>query len=141
MFNEYSVNDVVEINTIKDLSVYMNPMTQKRVQKKHKKNLTIWIYFDELPSKDPNDARIWEKCKFCDHKYIANSSHGTGNLQKHIKVCGGKNDHDIQQLLLCSSQGNLLVSASKFYPERYRELLVATIVKHDCLFHLLSMMV
>jgi hypothetical protein len=28
--------------------------------------------------------------KFCDHKYIANSSHGTGNLQKHMKVCGGK---------------------------------------------------
>jgi hypothetical protein len=71
---------------------------------------------------------------FCDHKYIANSSHGIGNLHKHIKVCGGKNDHDIQQLLLSSSQGNLSVSTSKFCHKRYRELLIATIIKHELSF-------
>jgi hypothetical protein len=69
--------------------------------------------------------------KFCDHKYIANSSHGTGNLQKHMKNCGGKTEHNIQQLLLSGSQGNLSVSASKFCPKRYRELLIAAIVKHE----------
>jgi hypothetical protein len=48
-----------------------------------------------------------------------------------MKVCGGKNDHDIQQLLLSRGQGTPSISASKFCPKRYRELLVVTIIKHD----------
>jgi heterodisulfide reductase subunit A-like polyferredoxin len=48
-----------------------------------------------------------------------------------MKNCGGKTKHDIQQLLLSSSQGNLSVSASKCCPKRYRKLLVATIIKHE----------
>jgi hypothetical protein len=51
-----------------------------------------------------------------------------------MKVCGEKNDHDIYQLLLSSGQGNLIISASKFCLERYRELLVAAIIKHELLF-------
>jgi hypothetical protein len=43
----------------------------------------------------------------------------------------GKTEHDIQQLLLSGNQGNLSVSASKFCPKRYRELLIAAIVKHE----------
>jgi hypothetical protein len=92
VFNEDLVDDVVEINKIEDEdpSIHTNPMTKTRVQKKRKKTSIVWTHFDELPSKDPNDTRIWAKCKFCDHKYIANSSHGTGNLQKHMKNCGGE---------------------------------------------------
>jgi hypothetical protein len=134
VINEDSVvfdDDVVEINTMEDPSIHTNLMTKKKVQKKRRKTSTVWTYFDELPSTDPNDTRIWAKCKFCDHKYIANSSHGTGNLQKHMKVCGGKNDHDIQQMLLSRDQRTLSVSASKFCPKRYKELLVGTIIKHD----------
>jgi len=111
--------------------MWLNPMTTKKVQKKRRKTSTVWTHFDELPSTDPNDKRIWAKCKFCDHKYIANSSHGTENLQKHMKVCGGKTDQDIQQILLSRDHGTLSVSASKFCPKRYRELLVGTIIKHD----------
>jgi len=48
-----------------------------------------------------------------------------------MMVCGGKNDHDIQQMLLSRDQGTLSVSASKFCPNRYRELLVGMIIKHD----------
>jgi len=135
-------DDVVEINTMEDPSIHTNPpMTKKKVQKKRKKTSTIWTHFDELPSTNPNDTRIWAKYKFCDHKYIANSSHGIENLQKHMKVCGGKNDHDIQQMLLSRDQGTLSVNASKFCPKRYRELLVGTIIKHDLPFHMLNMMV
>jgi hypothetical protein len=82
-------DDVVEINTMEDHSIHTNPMTKKWVQKKCRKTSIIWTHFDELPSTDSNDTRIWTKYKFCDHKYIANSSHGTGNLEKHMKVCGG----------------------------------------------------
>ena len=119
MFNEDSVDEVVEINIIEDEdhSIPTNPMTKTRVQKKRKKTSIVLTHFDEVHSKDPNDKRIWAKCKFCDHKYVANSSHGTGNLQKHMKNCGGKTEHDIQQLLLSGNQGNLLVSASKFCPK------------------------
>jgi hypothetical protein len=124
-------DDVVEIDTMEDPSIQMNPMTtKKKVQKKHRMTSTVWTHFDELTFIDPNDTRIWAKCKFCDHKYIANNSHGTGNLQKHMKVCGEKTDHDIQQMLLSRDQETLPVSASKFCPKRYRELLVDTIIKH-----------
>jgi hypothetical protein len=34
-------------------------------------------------------------------------------------------------LLLSGSQGNLLVSSSKFCPKRYRELMVAAVIKHE----------
>jgi hypothetical protein len=47
---------------------------------------------------------------------------------------GGKNDHDIQQMLLSRDQGTLSISTSKFCPKRYRELLVDTIIKHDLSF-------
>jgi hypothetical protein len=48
-----------------------------------------------------------------------------------MKVCGGKNDHDVQQMLLSRDQGTLSKSASKFYPKRYRKLLVGMIIKHN----------
>jgi hypothetical protein len=137
VINEDSVvfdDDVVEIDTMEDPSIHTNPMTTKKVQKKRRKTSTVWTHFDELLSTNPNDKRIWAKCKFCEHKYIVNSSHGTGNLHKHMKVCGGKTDQDIQQMLLSRDQGTLLVSASKFCPKRYRELLVGTIIKHDLSF-------
>jgi hypothetical protein len=98
VINEDSVvfdDDVVEINTMESPSIHKNPMTKKKVQKKHRKTSTVWTHFDELPSTYPNGTRIRARCKFCDHKYIANNSHRTGNLQKHMKVRGGKNDHDI----------------------------------------------
>jgi hypothetical protein len=51
-----------------------------------------------------------------------------------MKNCGRKTEHNIQQLLLSGSQGNLSVSVSKFCPKRYRELLVAAIIKHELSF-------
>ena len=77
MFNEDAADDVVEINTIEDEvpSIHTSSVTKTRVQKKRKKTSIVWTHFDELSSKDPNDTRIWAKCKFCDHKYIPNSSH------------------------------------------------------------------
>jgi hypothetical protein len=43
VFNEDSVDDVVEINTIEDedLSIHMNPMKKTRVQKKYKKTSIV----------------------------------------------------------------------------------------------------
>jgi hypothetical protein len=43
----------------------------------------------------------------------------------------GENDLDIQQLLLSRGQGIMSVSALKFCPKRYRELLIAAIIKYD----------
>jgi hypothetical protein len=94
VINEDSVvfdDNVVEIDTMKDLSIHTNSTTTKKVQKKRRKTSTVWTHFNELPFTDTNDTMIWAKCKFCDHKYIANSSHGTENLQKHKKVCEGEN--------------------------------------------------
>jgi len=49
---------VVEIDTMEDPSIHTNPMTKKRVQKKRRNTSTVWTYFDELLSTNPNDTRI-----------------------------------------------------------------------------------
>ena len=64
------------------------------------KTSIVWTYFEEIPQLDPTNPTIWAKCKFCSVKYVANSSHGTRNLKRHIDVCGKKNTHDVKQLLL-----------------------------------------
>jgi hypothetical protein len=61
VINEDSVvfdNDVIEIDTMEDPSIHTNPMTKKRVQKKRRNTSTVWTYFDELLSTNPNDTRI-----------------------------------------------------------------------------------
>ena len=43
-----------------------------------------------------------------------------------------KKDHgDIGQLLLSQGQGSMLMRSTKFDPEKFRELAVEAILKHD----------
>jgi hypothetical protein len=58
-------------------------------------------------------------------------AYGTGNLKRHIKKCSRRNTRDVGQLLMSQNQGSLFVSASKFDTEKFRELWIASIIKHD----------
>ena len=99
--------------------------------KKCRKTSVVWQYYDIIPNIDPNDLEVWAKCKTCGNKYRAWSSYGTENLRKHSKVCEGRNTHDVSQMLLVRKARSLSISNSKFDAKRYRELLVALVIKHD----------
>ena len=62
---------------------------------------------------------------------MANNSHGTGNLRWHMDVCEKRKTHDVKQLLLSQNQGSISVSAFRFCPKKYRELLVGIVIKHN----------
>ncbi|KAL2936295.1 putative AC9 transposase [Bienertia sinuspersici] len=69
-----------------------NPLKRQR-----KLTSSVWDHFvmiDELDSL----GRMQSKCMKCDAKYIAESSHGTGNMLRHIRSCKGKVYRDIDSV-------------------------------------------
>lgn len=78
-------------------------------KRQRKLTSTVWEDFEMIDELDIN-GNIQCKCKKCGVKYIAESSHGTGNLRRHLKSCKGKNYRDIGQLILQSSLNGSLES-------------------------------
>ncbi|KAJ9538971.1 hypothetical protein OSB04_031704 [Centaurea solstitialis] len=71
-------------------------------------------------------------CKICGAKYIAESSHGTGNMLRHRKSCKGKFFRDIGQLILQSNlNGSLESKSHRFNPDEFRELVAVAIARHN----------
>ncbi|XP_059446142.1 uncharacterized protein LOC132177718 [Corylus avellana] len=104
-FESFEIDDdVVELNSLEDDSISMG---NRKKTKKRRKTSIVWQYYDIVPNIDPNDSEVWVKCKTCGNKYRARSSYGTGNLRKHSKVCGGRNTHDVGQMLLAGKAESL----------------------------------
>jgi hypothetical protein len=118
-------DDMVEFSTTKDVSICMG--RDKKVQK-HRTS-EVWNFFDPLPSM--GDDKVWAKCRLCGTTYLVPIANGTGNLKWHIQTCPRRDTCDVGQVLISGNQGSMFVSASKFCPRRYRELLVASVIKHD----------
>lgn len=85
----------------KDASKLKPILSGKPVKRQRKLTSTVWDGFEMIDELDLN-GNIQCKCKKCGVKYIAESSHGTGNLRRHLKSCKGKNYRDIGQLILQS---------------------------------------
>jgi len=88
-----------------------------------------WEHFDAICGKE--GEKLKAKCKLCGAVYLAPSTYGTGNLKCHIGNCPRRDTRDVGQMLLSRSQGSLSASNSKFCPKKFRELLVALVIKHD----------
>ncbi|KAG6473887.1 hypothetical protein ZIOFF_067805 [Zingiber officinale] len=90
-----------------------------------------WQYFEMLPKVEGEDLRC--KCKACGITYKVESSMGTGNLRRHIlNQCPRQKASDIvAQALLEQGDKSLAIRSQKFNQERFRELLILAIVKHD----------
>jgi hypothetical protein len=88
-----------------------------------------WEHFDAICGKE--GEKLKAKCKLCGTVYLAPSTYGTGNLKCHIGNCPRRDTRDVGQMLLSRSQGSLSASNSKFCPKKFRELLVALVIKHD----------
>ena len=71
------------------------------------------------------------KCKIFGIVYKAPGEYGTRNMTRHIKVCSRKGTPDVGQMLLSGSQGGMSEISFKFDPKKFKELVVALIIKHD----------
>jgi hypothetical protein len=123
-------DDVAELNPTQDPS--RSQFTSKKVTKKHGRTSVIWNFFDSVHVE--GDDTIWVKCKSCGKTYKVSSEYGTENMTWHMKTCDRKDTPDIGQMLLFGSQGGMPVISSKFDPKKFRDLVVALIIKHDLLF-------
>lgn len=63
--------------------------------------------------------------------YIAPSTYGTRNLKRHIETCSRRDTHDVGQMLILRNQGSMFISSFKLCPKKFRELLIALVIKHD----------
>jgi hypothetical protein len=126
-------DDVIELTTIEEEndSVCAEKEKGKNLKKGHKRRKTsaVWDHFDAIHGKE--GEKLKAKCKLCGTVYLAPSTYGTGNLKRHIENCLRRSTRDVGQMLLSRSQGSLSVSNSKFCPKKFRELLVALVIKHD----------
>jgi hypothetical protein len=120
-------DDVIELTTIEDDNF---PCVEKE-KKDHKRRRTSTVreHFDAIRGK--KCEKLKAKCKLCGTIYLAPSIYETVNLKRHIDSCSMRNTRDIEQMLLYRSQGSLFVSNSKFCLKKFRELLVASVIKHD----------
>jgi hypothetical protein len=52
-------------------------------------------------------------------------------MTRHMKTCARKSTPDVEQMLLSGSQECMLVIFFKFDSKKFKELIVASIIKHD----------
>ncbi|XP_027114057.1 zinc finger BED domain-containing protein RICESLEEPER 2 isoform X1 [Coffea arabica] len=98
--------------------------------KKRRLTSEVWDYFNIIPKKDPNEE-LKCQCKKCGNEYSAESKSGTGNLHRHIKKCVKMTTKDIGQYLITSDKGALGTRNAQFSQDKFRELLVHAIVRHE----------
>jgi hypothetical protein len=109
----------------------MNLFVRGKIKKCHKRRrtLAVWQHFDVICGTE--GEKLKAKCKLCGTIYLAPSTYGTENLKRHLDTCPRRNTRDVGQMLISKSQGSMFVSSSKFCPKKFRELLVALVIKHD----------
>lgn len=91
----------------------------------------VWGHFDMIDELDIH-GNIQCKCIKCGTKYIAESSHGTGNMRRHIKSCKGKVYRDVGQMILQSNASGIVENKiSTFKVDEFRELLALAIARHN----------
>ena len=135
---EFDANDSVDevIGIELDISPGVNDsekpdsITNKKgfhVKKKRRETSMVWKYFTK--DEEVVGQKRTCRCNKCGSKYICDTSHGTKNLLKHLQTC--KKQRDLSQMMFSQSSGSLTMHASKFDPDKFRELVIKGIIKHD----------
>ncbi|XP_027171738.1 zinc finger BED domain-containing protein RICESLEEPER 1-like [Coffea eugenioides] len=101
--------------------------------KKRRLTSEVWDYFNIIPKKDPNEE-LKCKCKKYGSEYSVESKSGTGNLHRHIKKCLKMTTKDIGQYLITFDKGAPATRNAQFSQDKFRELLVHAIVRHELSF-------
>ena len=87
---------------------------------KRKKTSRCWLSFKQLPVGDDQVERA--KCTKCGAVYKCDQATGTGSLIRHHDLCYNKD-------IVVSPQSS--TRSSKFSHEKFRELVIEAIVRHD----------
>nr|GEU94013.1 hypothetical protein [Tanacetum cinerariifolium] len=77
------------------------------------------------------DQPLLCRCKKCSKIYSAESSSGTGNLKRHLEKCLKSTTRDIGQYMISSNKGVLDTRNAKVSQEKFWELLVHAVVRHE----------
>ncbi|EOX99652.1 BED zinc finger,hAT family dimerization domain [Theobroma cacao] len=105
---------------------------KKPCQSKNRKLTSkLWTFFERLLEKNSSDGKSKVKCKLCGYILNYESKYGTGNLKRHNDNCVRKDTRDIGQMIFSKEHNSMLMRSSKFDLEKFRELVVATIVMHN----------
>ncbi|KAF6151240.1 hypothetical protein GIB67_002939 [Kingdonia uniflora] len=71
------------------------------------------------------------KCKKCGVIYFSASSHGTGNLYRHLKTCVKTTTRNLGQMILSQSESSMFLRATKFDPIIFFVILNLAIIRHQ----------
>ena len=107
------------------------PDTESGDNKNHEKRQRtptseVWGYFRKYVNQDNVTKAQCNKCKI---EYNASSKYGTENLWHHLETC--LKQRDVSQLILSQSQGSITARSMKFNEEKFREMLIRAIIRHD----------
>ncbi|KAG6493329.1 hypothetical protein ZIOFF_048311 [Zingiber officinale] len=78
-----------------------------------------------------SDGKLECKCNKCGAKYVADSKSDTGNLHRHIKKCVRMTTKEIGQYIIAMDEGPCLTTRTTFSQDKFRELVVHAILRHD----------
>jgi len=98
-------------------------------KRKMTKTSDVWNYFVELPV--GVDKKQKAKCSRCGAVRVAGTKNGTGSMKKHLEECIQRSNEDSGQMLLTKSCGALTLSGGKFNHEKFRELIISAMIKHE----------
>nr|XP_011468655.1 PREDICTED: zinc finger BED domain-containing protein RICESLEEPER 3-like [Fragaria vesca subsp. vesca] len=111
-----------------DISISLEPEEPAVVERgttevsahKRKKTSRCWLSFKQLPVSDDQIERA--KCTKCGAVYKCDKATGTGSLIRHHDLCYNKD-------IVVSPHSS--TRSSKFSHEKFRELIVEAIIRHD----------
>ncbi|KAL9995206.1 putative transcription factor/ chromatin remodeling BED-type(Zn) family [Helianthus debilis subsp. tardiflorus] len=110
-------------------NVESSSQNPKKKRKKRKLTSKVWQSFTIL-EQEPNQP-LYCKCNKCGKKYLADSTNGTGNLSRHLLKCTKSTTKEIGQYMVDVDDGVLDMRTSNFNQERFRELLIYALARHD----------
>ncbi|XP_042408959.1 zinc finger BED domain-containing protein RICESLEEPER 2-like [Zingiber officinale] len=114
------------------LAIKIKQKKFNRQQKKRRLSSRVWSHFSMLPRN--SDGKLECKCNKCGAKYVADSKSGTGNLHRHIKKCVRMTTKEIGQYIIATDEGSCLTTRTIFNQDKFRELVVHSILRHDLSF-------
>ncbi|KAF6144796.1 hypothetical protein GIB67_016870 [Kingdonia uniflora] len=111
-----------------DESVGTGTLAKKSGNRKRKLTSHVWHFFEIFVGKNKKERA---KCKKCGAIYLSISSHGIGNLSRHLKTCEKTTTRDLGQMLLSQSESFMSLRAAKFDPVVFHEMLNLAIIRHQ----------
>ncbi|KAJ9556559.1 hypothetical protein OSB04_011173 [Centaurea solstitialis] len=108
------------------------PTKNASVEKKRRLAFEIWKDFFFIPSKQGEP--LYCECKKCGNRYLPGTRNSTDNLHRHLQSFINKTTRDMGSFMVSSDKDSLITTNSNFSQEKFSELLVHAVIRHDLSF-------